>query len=57
MKQFQEADAHIKKRQKQDFDRRHRARNLPPLQPETHATIHSQTREYLLQQLRRVRTS
>ena len=39
LKQFQEADAHIKKRQKEDFDRRHRARNLPPLQPETCAWL------------------
>jgi len=35
LKKFREADAHIKKRQKEDFDRRHRARDLPPLQPET----------------------
>ena len=27
------------KRQKEDFDRRHRARNLPPLQPETYAWL------------------
>jgi len=39
LKQFQEADAHIKKRQKEDFDRRHRARNLPPLQPETYVWL------------------
>jgi len=39
LKQFREADAHIKKGQKEDFDRRHRARNLPPLQPETYAWL------------------
>jgi len=39
LKQFWEEDAHIKKRQKEDFDRRHRARNLPPLQPETYAWL------------------
>jgi len=38
LKQFREADAHIK-RQKEDFDRRHRARNMPPLQPETYAWL------------------
>jgi len=39
LKQFQEADAHIKKRQKQDFDRRLRVRDLAPLQPETYAWL------------------
>jgi len=39
LKQFREADAHIKKRPKEDFDRRHRARNLPPLLPETYAWL------------------
>jgi len=39
LKHFREADAHIKKRQKEDFDRRHRDRNLPPLQPETYAWL------------------
>jgi len=39
LKQFREADAHIKKRQKEDFDRQHHARNLPPLQPETYAWL------------------
>jgi len=39
LKQFREADAHIKQRQKEDFDRRHRARNLPPLRPETYAWL------------------
>jgi len=29
----------ISRRDKEDFDRRHRARNLPPLQPETYAWL------------------
>jgi len=39
LKQFREADAHIKKRQKEDFDRQHRAGNLPPREPETYAWL------------------
>ena len=38
LKQFREADAHIKKDRKKT-DRRHRARILPPLQPETYAWL------------------
>ena len=39
LQQFKESDLAIKQRQKQDYDKRHRVKNLPPLLPETYVWL------------------